>query len=55
MNYCNAQELLDQRRQGADMPESVVTKALELTGDIAGSYSVADAMREIEHAGVAHD
>ena len=33
MSYHEAQIILDARRAGKDMPESVVLKALELTGD----------------------
>lgn len=46
MNYADAQNLLDQRRAGADMPQAVVDKALELTGDKEQVYGVAEAMRE---------
>lgn len=34
MNYHQAQNILDARRAGADMPQIVVRKALELTGDL---------------------
>ncbi len=34
MSYVDAKNILDERREGADMPEEVVTRALELTGDI---------------------
>ena len=34
MNYFEAHDVLDERREGADMPEEMVTRALELTGDI---------------------
>lgn len=47
MTYTDAQNILDQRRAGADMPQAVVDKALELTGDIDAHYNVADAMREL--------
>lgn len=33
MSYREAQNILDARRAGKDMPEAVVLKALELTGD----------------------
>ena len=33
MSYHEAQNILDARRAGKDMPESLVLKALELTGD----------------------
>lgn len=33
MSYHEAQNILDARRAGKDMPEAVVLKALELTGD----------------------
>ena len=46
MTYVDAQNILDQRRAGADMPQSVIDKALELTGDKDPQYTVADAMRE---------
>lgn len=46
MTYHDAQNILDQRRAGADMPQAVVDKALELTGDKEPVYGVADAMRE---------
>lgn len=32
-SYADALDVLNARRNGADMPESVVMKALELTGD----------------------
>jgi hypothetical protein len=50
MNYIEAQSILDQRRAGADMPEQVITKALELTGDVEPEYTPADAMRELLQA-----
>lgn len=50
MTYFQAQELLDQRRQGADMPEAVVNKALELTGDKEPEYTASEAMRELAGA-----
>jgi len=34
MNYWSAQDLLDARREGADMPQDIILKALTLTGDI---------------------
>ena len=46
MTYVDAQNILDQRRAGADMPQAVIDKALELTGDKDPQYTVADAMRE---------
>lgn len=33
MSYHEAQNILDARRAGKDMPESVVLQALEMTGD----------------------
>lgn len=39
MNYFHAQELLDRRRAGADMPASQVLKALEMTGDYLCDFS----------------
>jgi hypothetical protein len=47
VTYPEAQNVLDMRRAGADMPQAVVDKALELTGDKEAEYSVADAMLEI--------
>lgn len=46
MTYVDAQNILDLRRAGADMPQAVIDKALELTGDKDQQYTVADAMRE---------
>lgn len=46
MTYVDAQNILDQRRAGADMPQAVIDKALELTGDKEPVYGVSDAMRE---------
>lgn len=34
MTYTQASNLLDLRAAGADMPESVINRALELTGDL---------------------
>lgn len=34
MNYHQAKDLLDRRRAGADMPQFIVRKALEMTGDL---------------------
>ena len=34
MTYHQAHNLLDMRAAGADMPESVINRALELTGDM---------------------
>ncbi|MEP6587167.1 MAG: hypothetical protein ABJA84_00215 [Polaromonas sp.] len=34
MTYHQAMNILDLRRAGADMPESLVNQALELTGDV---------------------
>ena len=50
MTYFDAQNILDQRRAGQDMPEEVVTRALQMTGDVEHHYTVADAMREIAEA-----
>ena len=33
MSYADAQNILDMRRAGAVMPQYVVDKALEMTGD----------------------
>ena len=38
MNYMQANEILDARRAGVDMPEDVVTMALEMTGDYAQEF-----------------
>jgi len=35
MTYAQAQNILDQRRAGQDMPPAVVDRALEMTGDLA--------------------
>lgn len=48
MSHADAQNILDQRRAGADMPEAVVTRALELTGDLDKPYGIADAAAELE-------
>jgi len=45
MNYWSAQDLLDARREGADMPQHVILKALTLTGDIE-----ADSLQELIEA-----
>jgi len=47
MSYHDAVNILDLRRAGADMPQAVVDKALELTGDKEPEFRVADAMLEI--------
>ena len=47
MNYFDAQNILDQRKAGAEMPDEVVIRALVLTGDIEPTYTAADAMREL--------
>ena len=47
MTYFDAQNILDDRRHGADMPVEVVNRALELTGDVEPQYTIADAMREL--------
>jgi len=44
MSYHDAVNILDMRRAGADMPQAVVDKALELTGDKEPEFRVADAM-----------
>lgn len=46
MTYFDASNILDMRRAGADMPQAVIDKALELTGDKEPVYGVAEAMRE---------
>lgn len=50
MNHTQAHNLLDQVREGADMPESVITRALELTGDVDSEFTAADALAEMEAA-----
>jgi len=50
MSYHDAVNILDMRREGADMPQAVVDKALELTGDKEPEFTVADAMLELVHA-----
>jgi hypothetical protein len=50
MTYYQASDILDQRRAGANMPKEVIDKALELTGDLDPTYSIADAMRELTEA-----
>ena len=52
MNYFQACNLLDQVREGASIPESVITRALELTGDLDREYCAADAVAEMEAANV---
>lgn len=47
MSHQDAQNILDLRRAGADMPQAVVDKALELTGDKEPEFSVAEVMREL--------
>lgn len=50
MSYHDAVNILDLRRAGADMPESVVMAALEATGDIDRSQyakTVSKAMRDL--------
>lgn len=49
MSYVEAQNILDMRRAGADMPQAVVDKALMLTGDIDPGYTVVDAIAELSH------
>jgi hypothetical protein len=44
MSYQEAQQILDARRNGADMCQSLVNQALELTGDIEYRFSFADAV-----------
>lgn len=34
MSYHDAMNILDLRAAGADMPEAVINRALELTGDL---------------------
>ena len=38
MNYYQAQNLLDEVREGAKYPEATITYALELTGDLEPVY-----------------
>ena len=40
MNYMQANEILDARRAGVDMPEDVVTMALEMTGDYVQEFEL---------------
>ena len=47
MTRPQANNILDLRRAGQDMPESVVTRALELTGDIEPDV-VREAVAELE-------
>lgn len=47
MSHQEAINILDMRRAGADMPQAVVDKALELTGDKEPEFCVADAMLEL--------
>ena len=47
MNYFDAQNILDQRKAGAEMPVAVVNLALVLTGDIESQYTAADAINEL--------
>lgn len=47
MTYFQAVDLLDKRRKGASMPEFVVLKALELTGDRAPTCTVLEAVVDI--------
>lgn len=44
MSYCEAQNILDARRAGKDMPESVVLQALEMTGDYTWELSRREAV-----------
>lgn len=46
MSYADAINLLDRRRQGADMPDEVVQKALELTGDLTPEPTWAELLAE---------
>ena len=50
MTHKDAQNILDQRRAGADMPQAVIDKALEMTGDREAEYTIAEAMRECVEA-----
>lgn len=50
MTHADAHNILDQRRAGEHMPEAVVNKALELTGDYDPGYTVADAAMELAEA-----
>ena len=50
MTYHQATNLLDQARAGASIPESVITRALELTGDVDSEFTAADAVAEMEAA-----
>ena len=48
MTYTEANDLLDKRRAGADMPDSVIFKALELTGDLDLDVMAALVMLEFQ-------
>jgi hypothetical protein len=51
MNHADAHNLLDERMEGMQMPEEVVLKALEMTGDYDPGYTVADAIAEFKYIG----
>ncbi len=50
MSYIDAQNILDMRRAGANMPVEVVNRALELTGDINPQYTITEAINELKGA-----
>ena len=50
MTYFDAQNILDMRRAGANMPENVVNRALELTGDITPQYTITEAINDLKGA-----
>ena len=49
MTHPDAHNILDRRREGENMPEAVVTRALELTGDLQLD-PVREAVAEMEAA-----
>lgn len=46
MTKAEAHELLNQRRDGVNMPQAVIVAALKMTGDIQSNYTVRQAMRD---------
>lgn len=47
MTHTEAHRILDDRRLGDDIPEVLVTRALQLTGDLESPYNVAEELRAI--------
>lgn len=45
-----ANKLLDRCRDGAEVPERLITKALRMVGEIKHQYRAADAVAEMEAA-----